>query len=524
MSSGQPCQPGVTVGLYNNISAMRAEHRTIGGVPWQPWTNPFWRFDIGGPVHPSRQVTGVGEAIGLPALYSATKILADGAASLPLRVYSRTSGVTSRYEGPTVFDQPSVYEQKFSWIFSAMSSLLLHGNAWGLITGKDAYGFPRGIEWLPPEQVYVEENNQNEGFNPSRTKVFFRGRQMKWMPMDPDRELVQIKAFSQAGCIEGVSPIRKFAQTIMAGRQMEEYGLSWFNNGGFPPGIFKNQELEVDPDSAAKIKAMLTSALRGREPLVYGRDWDYTPVSVPPAEAQFIDAMQLNATQIAAIFNLPPDRVGGKRGDSLTYNTVEQSTLQIIEALHPWLIRFEEVFSSLLPNKRYVKFYSDALLRTDLQTRTNIWNTQRRMGLRTIDEIRNEEDLAPLAGKLGQETIPLDLMVALGTRAGAIPKSMNPEIDFLMDHAAKLLEKLAKEGIAQQNPVDPQTGQPAPSAQSPQAMLGSMIGAFSRSHPELAYDERVLALRELSDRMNAATDPEAKSGAWIPNAGREILP
>ncbi len=473
------------------------------------------RYDLGGPVHPSQQIYGQEAALGLPALYAGAKILADSAASLPLRVYTKSNGSPKLYTGPTMFDSPSLIGTKFDWLFAGMTSLVLHGNAWGLITGKDAYGFPKGIEWLPPQDVYVLDD-QEWRFNPLRTKVFVYGREMKWF--GPDRELFHVNAFPLPGKIEGLSVLRAFATTIMAGKQAEEYGLSWYKSGGFPPGIFKNEELEVDPQQAANLRSMLVASLRRREPLVYGRDWEYTPVTVPPSEAQFIDAMQLNATQIAAILNLPPDRLGGSRGDSLTYNTVEMSSLQIIDALRPWLVRFEEAFSEILPGNRYVRFFTDALLKTDLKTRMEMYQIQRNIGLRSIDEIRELEDMAPLAGGMGAEMLPLELMVAMATRAGAVPKSLVPEIAFLMDHAAETLEDLQKKGLAQTDPVDPATGQPTPPATSPQAMLASMVAGFSRKYPQYAYDENVLALREIIDRMGAVATPRELNAGWMPSA------
>lgn len=509
------------MGLFEEIRAMRAtESRVLGGVPFAPWANPYWPFSVGGPVHPSREITGVDQALGLPALYSAVSILANSAASLPIRVYSKSGSTTSVYSGPTIFDQPTMFGTKFDWVFAGMSSLLLHGNAWGLIISKDKYGFPRGIEWLPPERVYVLESDQS-GFNPAKTKVFFDGKEMKWF--GSDKELFHIRAFGLPGRIEGISPLRYFASTVTSGQQMGEYGLSWFRNGGFPPGVLQNAELEVDESQANVVKGMLVSSLQERKPLVLGRDWTYTPVTVPPAEAQFIDAMQLNATQIASIYNLPPDRVGGKRGDSMTYNTVEQSTLQVIEALHPWLVRFEEAFAMLLPGRRYAKFFTDALLRTDLKTRIDMYYTERRMGLRTIDEIREERDMPPLPGTMGQEVIPLDMMVSMATRIGAVPKSMDPQIDFLMDHAANLLVKLQDQGVAQLQKPDPSTGEPVPPAQSPQAMLSSMINAFARKFPEKMYDERVLYLRDIASKIEAVTAGDTRNGAWIPNNIRQAL-
>jgi HK97 family phage portal protein len=442
------------VGFIENIRASAHEERVIGGVPWQPWTNPFWRFDTGGPVHPTRSFYGPTEAMGLPALYAGVKLLADSAASLPLRVYQKLDsssgygfGKHRIYSGPTIFDKPSVIGTFFDWMAQSMVSVLLQGNCWGFITGRDGYGFPTGIEWIPPEDVYVLEPQDMQTANPLRAKVFVYGREVTWY--GPDSEVFHVRGITLPGRVEAISPLRNFALTITAGQEAQRYGTSWYEGGGFPPGTFQNAEMEVNAAQAAEIRAELVKSLRRREPLVYGRDWDFKPVTVPPSEAQFIEAMQLNATQIAAILNLPPDRVGGSRGDSLTYSTAEQSTLQIIEALRPWLVRFEQSFFDLLPRNRFTRFWTDALLKTDLEARMNSYQTMRNIGIRTADEIRELEDLPPLASGIGAEEMPLTTMNAMGTRAGAIPKSFLKSVVLEMDVATDRLIKLEKTYIAQ---------------------------------------------------------------------------
>lgn len=440
------------MGLIENIRASAEEQRVIGGVPWRPWTNPYLRFDAGGPVHPSRQFYGPEEAMGLPALYAGVKLLADNAGSLPLRVYSKWSGPDGfprhrLYGGPTIFDKPSVVGTWFDWISQAFVSVLLQGNAWGFITGKDGYGFPTGIEWVPPEDVYVLEPKDMQTANPLRARVFVFGREVQWY--GPDAEVFHVRGITLPGRIEGISPLRAFALTILAGKETQRYGTSWYESGGFPTGTFQNAEMEVNAAQAAEIRAELVKSLRRREPLVYGRDWDYKPVTVPPSEAQFIEATQMNATQVAAILNLPPDRLGGTRGDSLTYSTAEQSTLQIIEALRPWLVRFEQAFFDLLPRQRFTRFYTDALLKTDLQARMQMYQIMRNIGLRTADEIRELEDLPPLPGGIGAEELPLTTMNALGTRAAVIPKSFMKAVVLEMDVATDRLIKLEKTLISQ---------------------------------------------------------------------------
>jgi HK97 family phage portal protein len=469
-------------------------------------------------VHPSRAFFGTDRALALPALYSGVSLLANSTAALPLKIYLKPGSGdqrTRRYDGPSIFDQPSIDGTLFDWLFQCMSSLLLQGNAWGLITSRDGYGLPRSIEWMPPEDVDVVPD-QAQPFNPLRTRIYCYGRLM-------DRsELFHIRAFSLPGRMEGISPLRAFALTILSGLEAERYGTDWYLAGGFPPGTFENTEIEITREQAEEIRSMLTATIRRREPLVYGRDWKYSPVVVPPSESQFIEALRMNATQIASILNLPPDRIGGTRGDSLTYNTVEQSTLQVIEALRPWLVRLETAFFQLLPQNRYCRFNSDALLKTDLKTRTEIYHAQREMGLRSVDEIRDLEDLEPLPGGAGNEFIPLEVMVAMARSIRGIPKSMEPSIDLEMDLAADKLQQLAKQGLAEPTPGA------VPQVPSAEQELGQIIA--SQRHYGATREEREdaqLILDFLETRRRARAHVQASPpefvGAWIPSRQDLVL-
>jgi HK97 family phage portal protein len=145
---------------------------------------------------------------------------------------------------------------------------------------------------------------------------------------------------------------------------------------------------------------------------VYGSDWDYNPIQIPPEQAQFLSTMKLNATQVAAIYDVPPERVGGEPGGSLTYATQEQDQIRLSTTVARWCVRLEHAFFGLLPERQYTRFNVDAMIRTDLKTRHEVFKLDRDMGLKSIDELRLIDDLEPLPGGEGQDYSPLAVTVA----------------------------------------------------------------------------------------------------------------
>ena len=316
-------------GLENQMMELRArgvgESRAIGGFPWIE-SNPAIPFGSGGPAHPSQVEQGIGGALRLGPVYAAARVLADNVASLPLQVYipDAPGGAPRRYTGPTIFNStpdtppmgqgPSVTGTMYDWIFACVSSLVLTGNAYGYIATRDAYGYPTTIEWFQPNLVQVDEGITGGMPNPLRAQYYYEGR------LVDKEDMFHIRAFTVPGRTEGISPLRHALGPLVAqGRMTQQYGTDWFGNGGFPPGVMKNSMQEVSDEQAGEIKSRLVGAIRRHQPLVIGADWEYAPITVPPSEAQFVESTRLNATQIAAIYGIPPYRIGGTRGDSLTY-------------------------------------------------------------------------------------------------------------------------------------------------------------------------------------------------------------
>lgn len=330
-------------------------------------------------------------ALSLAPVYAAVDMIAGDISTLPIKAYRRQPDDRLPMTNlPQLFDRLVSSGQIVPWLHQCVTSLLLRGNAFGLVTDRDGFGFPIGITWLDPSRV------QDDGVV-GRTGWLYDGRPV------PRESLLHIPAFVVPGQAQGLSPIGLFAQTMGVGLYAKSYGHDYFANGGTPPGVFRNTAQPIpSQDEAQIVKARLGAAIRTREPLVVGSDWEWSSISVAPAEAQFLESIRATATDIASIYHVPPEEIGGDSGKSMTYATVELNQIKYVtKALRRWLVTLESAFSAQLPDRQYVRFNADALIRADYKTRSEVLLAEVAAGLRSLDEVRKILDLPPLPNGLG---------------------------------------------------------------------------------------------------------------------------
>lgn len=380
---------GITAGfsriraLFQGSGPVQTESRAVTSVPWS----------VGAP-----SMTSVTQerALRLIPVYAAVRLVADLVSTLPLKSYREVGDERQPMSRlPQLFQQMDDAGTLLDWLHRCMTSLLLRGNAYGLITARDGMQFPTVIQWLNPDEVHCDD------LNPWAPVWYWNGRVV------PSEDFVHIPWFTIAGKVQGLSPIEAYASTVNVGLQAQSYASGWFDNGGVPPGTFKNTAKTVTTTESDEIKDRLVRAIQSRKPIVYGSDWEYNPISISPEQAQFVETARLTASQIAAIYGVPPEMIGGEKGGSYTYSSPEQNALQLSTlTLRPWLVKLERKFSSLLPMRQQIKFNSDAIVRADLAARMAAYKVAKDMGLRSIDELRALEDLPPLPNGQGQSYAP----------------------------------------------------------------------------------------------------------------------
>lgn len=325
-------------------------------------------------------------ALQLTPVFAANRHITDLGSTLPLKAYRKVGESRQPMPNmPKLFADLETDGMLVPWLSQGLSSVVLRGNAVGLKAATDGFGFPTNVVWVSMDRVFVDDSS-------GVGQWYIDGRKVSRL------DLVHIPWITVPGRTLGLSPIEYYARTINAGLDTQQYGADWFRNGGVPPGTFKNTAKTVSPEAAESISERLVSAIKRRRPLVHGSDWQFDSIAIPPEQAQFIETQKLTANQIASIYGVDPDEIGGVPANSLTYSTEEGRQRKNLANIRPYLVRFERAFASWLPNAQYVKFNGDAIVRADIKTRFEVYQIQNAIGFSTPNEQRALEDLPPIEG------------------------------------------------------------------------------------------------------------------------------
>jgi len=354
-------------------------------------------FASGGDVGQRRGVDA-DAALTLVPMLAATRVLADGVASLPLQAFMERQGHSTRVAEPAFlrrFQYQTRVGSQYDWLHRAMTSLVLWGNAYGYISALDIDEGVQEIDWLDPAKVSLAEDDTSK---PPQWR--YDGREI------PPERMVHIAGYTLPGRRLGLSPVGVLKHTIETGLYATEFGRDWFENGSIPAAVLETQN-PIQMTEAVSLKRRFQAAAKRREPVVLSNGLSYRPISVNADESQFLATLRLNATQIAAVYGIPPEMIGGESGNSLTYANVEQQTANFVTyTLRPWLVRIEQALSALLPRGMFLRFNADAIVRADLKTRYEAHAIAINTGWLSRDEVREIEDLPPLPDGLGGFQLP----------------------------------------------------------------------------------------------------------------------
>ena len=212
----------------------------------------------------------------------------------------------------------------------------------------------------------------------------------------------------------------------------EEYGSKFFASGATPSGILEYPGTVKDPE---KVRDSWTRGFSGsgnaHKVAVLEEGMKYTPISISPEQAQFLETRKFQINEIARIFRVPPHMVGDL--DKSSFSNIEQQSLEFVKyTLDPWVVRWEQSIQRTLlqdeeKTRYFVKFNLEGLLRGDYQSRMNGYATARQNGWMSANDIRELENLDRIPPESGGDLYLINGNMLPLDRAGAFANTTEKE-------------------------------------------------------------------------------------------------
>jgi HK97 family phage portal protein len=210
----------------------------------------------------------------------------------------------------------------------------------------------------------------------------------------------------------------------------EEYGAKFFANGAAPSGVLEHPGTIKDPSRVRDAwQSQFGGSSNSGKVAVLEEGMKYTPISISPEQAQFLETRKFQINEIARIFRVPPHMVGDLEKSS--FSNIEQQSLEFVKyTLDPWVIRWEQSIRRTLltpdeKSKYYVSFNVEGLLRGDYQSRMNGYATARQNGWMSANDIRELENLDRIPAEDGGDLYLINgNMLPMGN-AGAFANTPN---------------------------------------------------------------------------------------------------
>lgn len=388
------------MGLFSFLFKARdkPQNRTSGSA---------YTFYMGGSTS-GKQVTER-SAMQMTAVYSCVRILSEAVAGLPLHLYryKEGGGKEKAIDLPMyrlLHDEPNPEMSSFVFRETLMTHLLLWGNAYAQII-RNGKGEVIALYPLMPNKMRVDrDENGNlyyEYVHSSDEVDTMKNTTVRLTPYN----VLHIPGLGFDGLV-GYSPIAMAKNAIGMAIACEEYGAKFFANGAAPSGVLEHPGVIKDPQKVREAwQSQFGGSQNANKIAVLEEGMKYTPISISPEQAQFLETRKFQINEIARIFRVPPHMVGDLEKSS--FSNIEQQSLEFVKyTLDPWVMRWEQSLSRALFTEEekktlFFKFNVEGLLRGDYQSRMNGYATARQNGWMSANDIRELENMDKIPAEQG---------------------------------------------------------------------------------------------------------------------------
>ncbi|MDK0570245.1 phage portal protein [Clostridium perfringens] len=337
-------------------------------------------------------------------VYICTKVRAESIGKLSLKVYKEREEYKEHELYYLLKYKPNPLMNSINFWKCIEAQRTLKGNAYAYIE-RNKKGQVTGIYPIDSDNVtkVIDDNN----FLSSLSKVWYVVTDNKGIKhkLYSDEILHFIGDITLDGLI-GIAPLEYLKCTVENGRATQEFVNKFFKNGLSTKGVIQYVG-DLDEKAKRTFRKEFESMSNGLEnahsvsllPLGY----QFQPLSLSMADAQFLENSKLTKREIAAAFGMKSYHLNDL--ERATFNNLtEQQKDFYITTLQPSLTNYEQemqdkLFSQYETLKDVrVEFNVDTILRSDIKTRYESYRIGIQSGFLSPNEVRKKENLPAKEG------------------------------------------------------------------------------------------------------------------------------
>ena len=335
-------------------------------------------------------------AIGLSAFFSATNLISNSIALLPVSENQLNDNKRTVVENSNI--TPLFYNMfltKFNVFKKIVEDVILKGNAY-LYINRDEAGHPKSLTYLRPSQVAIQYNELTQDLYylvTSSNKV----TKKKIL----DKDMCHFVMHSNDG-VNGLSIISYATRTIDSANATEQSAKQFFDSGCSINGIVRLKNPIVSDKQRNEIRQNWSQIHGGDNcsgVCVLSGVEDFTPITSDPNKSQMLETRRFNITEVARWFNINPILLGDL--SHTAYNDIEAANIEFVQhTLLPWIEMLQnELTRKLIVNKkRYIDLDENVLLKSNKTNMANYCKTLVTGGIMTANEARAQLGLNPMDG------------------------------------------------------------------------------------------------------------------------------
>ena len=336
-------------------------------------------------------------AMQISAVWACVKLLAETVASLPVKVYRKTS--TGRVVDDSFWfaqlmnRKPNRYQTRVEFFETLMLNLALHGNAYfkkTIVGGK-----VRSL--MPLMSGQVEPSLLEDG------SIVYQYQSNGGLEVYSEQSIWHIKLYGNG--IIGKSPIAFGRNMIGIAQATEKATTKIYTNGGKRSGVLSLDRL-LTPEQRDAVRANFSTLTTGTSErlLVLENGMKFDPISMSPQDIELLSSRKFQIEEICRWFGVPSVLVNDTSGSTSWGSGIEQLVSGFYKLnLRPYLERIENSVACNLFSEQEAKEYEfefdfEGLLRSDFKSRLEGYRTAVAGTIMTPNEVRKLEGLPMVDG------------------------------------------------------------------------------------------------------------------------------